>query len=458
MKKRIGVAVGLMLFAGVGQAERLIDVFEIATQEDPQYAAALNELKAQRTLAKQARGVLLPTIGATGGYNYVWQDIQTTPIPFGFSTIDNSGKTDDPAWSYGVQLRQPLFNLEAFSRYQQANAAIAGAELRYLLAGQELALRVSQAYFGVLLAQRQWQSAMAEKNAIEQQLNRAKRGFQVGTAAITDVDEAQAAYDATTAQELALRNQVAIAQSQLAAIVGRPMKQLTGLGTTLPLEGPSPESIDAWMSKAREGNLMRLAQEQGVLIAKEEVDSRKARHWPTLNMVGAHTYDQKTQISFSGNTTEVEAAIDTIGLQLSVPLYSGGLLSAQVEEAAYRHDQAKNQLVGATRQAEFQASQAYLQLTNNIARVIALMQTLKSSQTAMQSTQVGRDVGVRTQVDVLTALQNLYRAERDLDGARYNYLLARLQLQAAVGALTINDVKSVSGMLTETVEPGVLVR
>lgn len=450
-----------LVLASSAHAESLMEIYRLAEQEDPQFAAAMDELAAQRTLNDQARGVLLPNLDLVGGYTENWRDIESEGQELGPGTppIDQSGDYQITGWNYGLQLRQPLFNMEAFERLDQARSQVALAELQFALARQDLILRVAQRYFAVLRAERQLATATAQREAIEEQLAQARRSFEVGTVSVTDVDEAQAAYDAAVSQELAQHTQLAITRQQLASLIGRPVDSLMGVRGDIALTPPSPSEAQSWVKQARDGNLAMLAQRKGVDVARSEVDARKGRAWPSVALVAGSNVQRQESPQFTGNeVTESKVIDNSIGVQLSMPLFTGGLRTAQIQEAAHQYNKAKDQLVGATRQAELQARQAYLQLTNSIVQVRALRQSVRSAHTALESTRVGHEVGVRTQVDVLNALQRLYGAQRDLYGARYDYLLARLNLQAAVGGLQVDDLASIGALLNESVmvDPGPL--
>lgn len=461
MKRSVWLSRLLAVTTGLGaltaHAENLIDIYHLAERQDPQYAAAAEQLNAQQTLIKQARGVLLPAVDINVGASRTRERLDASPSAIALGppptppvTLNSDFVNND--WQYGVQLRQPLFSGEAFARYAQAKHQVALAELQYALAHQDLMLRTAQAYFDVLLSDRQLSSAIAERKAITEQLTQAKRSFEVGVVSITDVDEAQAVYDVSLSRELALRNQLEVSKRRLMRIIGQPVTDLLDLHQgELPLVAPKPVDVSVWVKRAREGNLGVLAQREGVQVANKEVDARRGAELPTLGFIAAHNYQSAHQAPFGGIVVRNDVNVDTVGVQLSYPLFRGGSLSARVEEAAHQYNRSKDQLVDATRLAELQVSQAYLQLTNSIAQVKALEQAYKSSQTSLTSSRRGFEVGVRTEVDVLNAVQRLYGAERDLYTARYNYLLGRLNLQAAVGGLRFEDLAAINALLSEKV-------
>ena len=438
------------------QAEGLVDIYQLAQSRDATYESARYQLEAVRTLNQQARGVLFPSIDLSGGVNRSWLEVESDPValpgPPGApaTLVDQSGETSNAeGWNYGVSLRQPIFVAEAIFRFGQARRQVALAEVQYALASQDLMLRTATSYFEILRAAQALDAANAELRALEQELARARKSFEVGTAAITDLNEAQARHDVVLAQVLRYENDLAISREALARIIGQPAPELKGVRREFPLDPPSPAVRTEWIAQARQSNLFRVASGLGVEVARAEVRARQGARLPNVFLVGNYDVQSSQSPSFGGRVTRTETDNRVVGLQLSVPLFRGGLLSAQVEEAAARYNQSKSDFVDADRAAEFQASQAYLELTTAIAQVRAFEQALKSSVTAYESARRGREVGVRTAVDVLFALQQVYEAQQNLDNARLSYLLGRLNLQAAVGTLTPADLAIVDQYLEE---------
>jgi outer membrane protein len=400
--------------------------------------------------------VLFPSIDLNGGANRNWLDVDSDPVflpgPPGSppSSIDQSGQANNTTgWNYGVQLRQPLFVAEAIFRYGQAKRQVALAEVEYAIARQDLMLRTASGYFQVLQSEQAVAAGKAELRALEQELARARRSFEVGTVAITDLNEAQARYDLVTAQVLQDENDLAVARQQLARIIGQDVPPLHGPRADFPLTPAEPAVQSEWTERARQSNLFRVASELGGEVAHAEVRARQGARLPTVFLVGNYDVQESRRPSFGGEVTRTETESSVVGVQLSMPLFRGGVLNAQVKEAAALYSQRKSDLVDATRGAELQASQAFLQMSTSIAQVNAFQQALKSSMTAYESARRGQEVGVRTAVDVLFALQQVYVAQQNLDSSRLAYLLSRLNLQAAVGNLEPADLEKLDAYLSD---------
>lgn len=442
--------------SGPVSAEGLAEIYRLAQTRDAAYESARHRLDAVYTLNQQARAVLFPSIDLNAGANRNWLDVDSDPAllpgPPGSppSSIDQSGRVDNAkGWNYGVQLRQPLFVAEAIFRYGQAKRQVALAEVEYAIARQDLMLRTASGYFQVLQADQALASGKAELRALERELARARKSFEVGTVAITDVNEAQARHDLVSAQVLQYGNDLAVARQQLARLIGQDVPSLRGLQADFPLTPAEPAVQSEWTERARRSNLFRVASELGVEVAHAEVRARQGARLPTVFLVGNYDVQESRRPSFGGEITRTETESSVVGVQLNVPLSRGGLLNAQIKEAAALYSQSKSDLVDATRGAELQASQAFLQMHTSIAQVQAFQQAVKSSVTAYESARRGQEVGVRTAVDVLFSLQQVYVAQQNLDSARLAYLLNRLNLQSAVGSLEPADLEEIDAYLSE---------
>jgi outer membrane protein len=301
-------------------------------------------------------------------------------------------------------------------------------------------LRVSQAYFDALLAQDNVDLAAAQKRAVSEQLAQAKRNFEVGTSTITDSNEAQAKFDQIVAQEIAAANDLEIKYRALQAIIGNVPKALSPLGPRLELRAAEPANMDDWVQRAEKANPPVRIQEATLEIARLEVDRNRAAHYPTLDLVASYN-DARANASSLYSFGSVSKQ-GQIGLQLAIPLYAGGSLSSKVREAAANQDKARQDLEGARRAATLQARQGFLGVVNGIAQVNALKQALVSAETALSSSKVGMEVGVRTNVDVLNSQQQVYQVKRDLAQATYTHLMSLLKLKASVGELREGDLES----------------
>jgi outer membrane protein len=442
---RIGVVVAAfcMIAAVPARGADLLAVYRLAQERDAVYAAARAAYAAAQERIPQGRAGLLPqaSVSANTNHNDRTTTFRTNPA------VRNDAQFNSNAIT--VSITQPIFRRQNTVALEQARSQVEQAEAQVAQAGQELALRVAQAYFDVLLAQDNVTLAQAQKAAIGQQLEQAKRNFEVGTATITDTHEAQARYDLTVAQEIAADNELEVRRRSLALIINQPAPPLAPLSTRLALKPPEPTKIDAWVDEARRHNLQVRAAEAALQFASQAIGRSRAAHYPTLDAVA--TYQDAGQgAGVSGVTSPgFDTRATTIGLQLAIPLYQGGLVNSQVREAIAVEERSRQELENARRTAELNARQGYLGVTSGLAQVQALEAALRSSESQLESTRLGQQVGVRTQVDVLNAQQQLFSARRDLAQARYNYVVSLLRLKLAIGQLGDEDIGAVSGWLGE---------
>jgi outer membrane protein len=409
--------------------ENLVDIYRQAQLEDRQLRAAAAELEAVREVIPQARASLLPQIlfGADLTENY--QD------PEGRSSDDFSSN------SIGLSLVQPVFDREAWLRQDQASSRVQQAEVGYTFDEQELIVRTSRTYFDVLNALADLEAVLADKEAIARQLEQTKQRFEVGLIAITDVHEAQARYDRVVSEEIIARNAVDNGRESLRVLTGKYHPELATLADEVPLVAPEPANIDDWVATAESDNLTLLAARFGIDVVRDEIEVQRAGHYPTVDLVAAYA-ESNTDSDFSG---DLDAG--SIGLELNVPIYTGGLISSRTREAESRLVQANEEFEQARREVEQQTRDAYRNVIAAIAAVDALEQAVVSNQSALDATEAGFEVGTRTIVDVLDAQRDLFEAQRDFSVARHAYILSTLALKQAVGSLDVADVEEANRLL-----------
>lgn len=441
MKPRLSLAIAIALAVGTSTtalAADLLQVYRDALGNDAQYAAARAARDAGLEKLPQGKAGLLPTISFSA--NTTWNDTK--------SRSRATGNTASAAYNsngWGLTLSQPLFRWQNWSGFKQAELAAASAELQLAQAAQDLIVRVTQAYFDVLLAQEALATAQAQKVATAEQLESAKRNFEVGTATITDTHEAQARYDLIVAQEIAAENDLALKRQALRTLTGKEPESLKGLKPDLRIGPPQPDDINQWVSSAETGNLgVQLAQ-TAFEIAGREIEKQRAGHYPTLDLVATHGKNSSGYSVTAGGG--VDSKSSTIGLQLAVPLFAGGAVVSKEREAVALNEKARADLDGARRQAALAARQAYLGVNAGLAQVRALEAGLASSQLAVESNKLGYEVGVRINIDVLNAQSQLYDTRQKLAKARLDTLIAQLKLKSAAGNLTEDDLAAINALL-----------
>ena len=443
MKKTIFLTLAACLSGGslgnIAQAADLMAVYRDALAYDAQFASARAALDAGREKLPQGRAGLLPTVGLSA--NTTWNDIDSKRRTPG--AVEVNSQYNSNGWT--VSLSQPLFRWQNWVAYSQAELAVAQAEAQFALARQDLILRAAQAYFDVLLAQDTLATAQAQKVAIAEQLESAKRNFEVGTATITDTHEAQARYDLTSAQEIAADNDLTVKRQVLRAVIGKEPDGLKSLRPGVRLVGPQPDDIGKWVELAESGGASVLVSQALYEIATREIEKQRAGHYPTLDLVAT-----RGRSSLTGNTTTVAANdsnSSTIGLQLAIPIFAGGGVVSRDREAVALKEKAAGDLENARRTAALSARQSYLAVTSGLAQVKAYEAALTSSQSALDSNKLGYEVGVRINIDVLNAQSQLFDTRQKLAKARLDTLVALLKLKAAAGSLGEDDVAAINALL-----------
>lgn len=438
--KRHAIVLAVFAFSQPLAAADLLQTYREARANDPVYASARAARDAGRENLPQGLAQLLPQISASAS-------TQMNYIGISFRDVLPATTRDGNTNGYGVSLTQPLFNWQAITAYKEAGFKVAQAEAAFGQAAQDLIVRVAQAYFDVLASQDNLAFIQAQKTAISEQLAQAKRNFEVGTATITDTHEAQARFDLAVSQEIAAQSDLEIKKSTLQQIIGKFPDPLTPLRHSTQLSPPQPNAMEQWVSSAEDQNYTVRVQQAALEIASGEIERNRAGHYPTLYMVGNFS-KSSASIFTSGPVTYATDTIDrSIGVQLSIPLYAGGGVDSLVRQAIANQEKARQDLENARRTAALLARQSYLGVTNGMAQVKALEAALVSSQSALDSNKLGYEVGVRIEIDVLNAQQQLFSTMRDLAAARYDTLVNGLKLKAAAGTLTEEDVGTVNRLL-----------
>ena len=455
--KKSGNLAGLVLLLGAAPAATaasLLEVYQQALQSDP----LIHEAEARRLAAQearpQARGFLLPQASASGALTK--SEVTGSQIEFfeqtgDFAPLNFESDSEETSWNVG--LRQTIFRWDQFIGMKQANKIAARSDVVYEAAQQDLMVRVVQRYFEVLAAEDRLASIRADREAIARQLEQARQRFDVGLIAITDVQESQAAYDQSVAAEIAAQRDLATAEELLREITGERVPDLAAPVEEFPLPVPNPISEEAWVDMALEQNLQLLASRFDERIARDEISFRRSGHYPTVDLVAGrnHIEDEAESSVLDGPFVPADSEIegDSIGIEVTIPIFSGGRVSSQVREAVYLHRAAREQLQRVARETERATRDAYLGVLSEISRVRALDQAVRSSRTALEATQAGFEVGTRTIVDVLNSQRALYLAITNYYQSRYVYIGNVLRLQQAAGMLQVQDLERIDRWLTE---------
>ena len=442
----------------------LMAVYQRALQNDPQ----LREAEANRLAAleskPQALAALLPQLAGsalagkerdTGPSNQSY----TVAAPFTggapiAETQDFDGQTITHSHKYGVDLKQNIFRWENWVALQRADAQVAQAEADYQASQQDLIARVAQRYFDVLAAEDDLDAQEAALASVSRQLEQAEKRYEVGLIAITDVQEARASHDSSAAAVIAAKRTVASAQELLREITGDIFDTLARPVEPFEMTNPDPVNEDRWVEMALQQNLSLVSSRLAADIARENVSSARGGHFPSLDLTASNykAYSDANSLNIDGSpyaSSLIDEHQRTIGIQLTFPLYSGGMVSSQVRQATYLHRAAKERVDRVARQTEHDARDAYLGVLSEISRVKALRRALESNATALNATQAGYEAGTRTAVEVLESRRLWIQAQTDYSRSRYDYMMNMLKLQQAAGILSEQSLTRLNALLQD---------
>lgn len=415
--------------------QNLQQVWDAALQRDPAYAAARAQRNADQEIVPQARAKLLPYISASAA-----GEVDTNRELRGLSQGETKRRG---LWA--LTLTQPIIDIGNWNKLEQSQFVANSADLGMQQAYQDLILRVSQAYFDVLAAQDTLRTVLAQKQAVSSQLDAAKKGFELGGKTIADTYEAQSRLDLLNAGELQARNAVQVSEDQLAKIIYERPGALAGLAPTTTLPPPQPNKLGDWTAQAGQANLAVARAQLSAKIVEKQIAIAKSGHAPTLSL-----YAQTGSISDRGvyGMQNGPRSLDTtVGVQLLIPIYSGGEISSQVREQTSRLQQARYDLEAARRQAVQSTQQYFSGVTSGLAQIEALQAAEKSSLASLDANKIGYEIGVRVNIDVLNAQQQLYETQRALLRARYDTLMNSLRLKASSGILSEADITAINQLL-----------
>ena len=459
MKRAISLAVIALLAAGTASAADLLSVYKDALANDPTIRQADYVRKATEQAKPEAWANLLPQITGQGSYTLGHNTgTQPTPLPSGLfeSTSDSFPKST--VWA--INLTQNLFSWTNWSTLRQADSQVAQAEADYRTAQQALLQRVAQRYFNVLAAQDTLEAQQVALEAFNRQLDQANKRFEVGLIAITDVQDSKAARDQSNAAVIEAKRSLASAEEQLREVTGQKYEQLSRPGSDMPLASPAPANEQEWVDMALDQNTQLLSSRLASDIARENVRIAFGGHLPEINLVGTYGKNDNNgraditsaQTGFASyDPYPSSSTTRQYGVQVQVPIFSGGRTNARVKEQEYRWMAAKEAVTAQSRATERAARDAYLGVISEMARVEALKQAVDSSQTSLKATEAGYEVGTRTSVDVLDQRRQLVANQTTYLNSRYVYLTNVVTLRQAAGTLDEKTLDELNKLLTESV-------
>jgi outer membrane protein len=440
-------------------AADLKEVYERALTNDPLIREADANRLATRESKPQAIATLLPQLNgnasrinneSTGSQIVVNSDDPANPT---IDSVERETKGTRTGWN--VELRQSVFRWENWATLKRADSEQAQAEADYVVAQQDLILRTSEAYFNVLAARDTLEAAQAAYDAIGRQLEQSEKRFEVGLIAVTDVQDAKAAFDSASAALIQAKRALANNGEILRELTGDTWDQLEKPGNDMPLHGPSPENPDDWVKLAMDQNPSLNSSRLAAEIARANINVERGGHFPAIDFVVTKgDFEDDGNFTNQGGVTfpnDADSEDTTYGVQVTVPIFSGGFTNSRVRQAQYRNTAARERLERTARATERSTRDAFLGVNSEMARVQSLKQAVESAQTALAATEAGYEVGTRTSIDVLQARQRLFQSQTEYARSRYDYLLNVLRLQQAAGTLDGKGLDDINALLSEDV-------
>ncbi|MEZ9895456.1 outer membrane channel protein TolC [Vibrio lentus] len=428
----------LLAMSGAVKADSLSEIYGLAKQHDPE----LLEAAAQRDSAFEAinstRSNLLPQIDLTAGY--VYQDT-------------DRHEADGSSGNVNLGLVQSIYDRSSWISLNISEKTAREADARYAVTQQSVIYNITEAYFDVLSAKDNLRFVQSEKEALAKQLNQTEQRFAVGSAPITDVQDAQAQYDNVVAQEIQAQNSVENALEELRAITGQPASNLSVLDIKRFSTSMPELSVNELVQKASNENLQILAGRIQKDIAKEQISLADSGHLPTISLTTGYEYTKnfdEPNNPVTGYTQDDDENLFNIGVSIDLPVYSGGRVTSEGKQAQYQYVAASQDLESTYRDVEKNIRAINNNIRSAIGSIKAYEQSLVSAKSALEATEQGFMVGTRTMVDVLDSTQNVYQAQKNLSDARYQYILSRVQLKQTTGSLSEQDIFDVDAGLTRT--------
>lgn len=442
-KSKLYVAIGLLAFAPFGaNANSLLDIYELALKNDAQIKADKAGYEAGKEYGDIARAGLLPQINAK--YTYSDGKSEYSEVP----SNARVGETNTKSKDWAASLDQPLFNLSAWYDYKKGQKLSDQAEARFGADQQSLIVRVASAYFNVLRSVDRLETTIAEQNAFAHQLDQVKQRFDVGLVAITDVHEAQAAYDSALAATLEARGSLSISYEALEVLTGKPEDQIAPLSDKFPVVNPTPANRADWVTFALKNNYNLKAAKFNAEAAENSADSARADHLPTVGASLGYS-KRDNDGDFENKVFDNLDKGTSVSVSVNIPIFSGLRTSSLARQAVYQGLQAQEEFNSTQRSTIQNARTLHLSVETDVARIAARKQATISNQSALEATQAGYEVGTRNLVEVLQAQSKLYQARRDYANALYDYVIDTIKLREVAGMLTPADVQEVDKWLQE---------
>ena len=428
------------------QEKDLLAIYQQALSYDASLSSARFQNEATHELIAQGRSLFLPSINMKAGYD---ENDNQRKI---YTNIDNallSGtKADYNSYAYGITITQPLFDYSAFAKYKQILTQTSLSDKQLIYSQQDLMYRISLFYFESLMAKDQVDLLQSQRAAIHEQLLQAEAKYDVGLISVIDINEAKTKAVLVEAQQISAIHKYKIKKRQIQSLTGELPGKLKVLSPVISFE-QIDTPIESWVSMANENSLELRIKEDEIKIADREIDIKQAGHYPTVNAIASRSRNwDKGGYPYGAAANEgIRSFSDVLGVQINIPIFSGGLTSSRVREAKLLKNKVEQDAEYLRRQVELRVRENYLNLKSTFEQIKSYKQALESSRLQLESTKIGFNEGLRNSVDILVAQQVFFNAKKDILESRYNYLMNLINLKLSVGILTMQDLDEINQYL-----------
>jgi len=439
--KLLTLALALSALPLAGHSEDLLDAYREARANDPVLSQAEATRLATGENVTQARALMLPQVNGSFGLTQ-----QSTGSAASNGAVQGAGHSRTR--SVSARLDQSIINLSQWANLYAARSQASSQDATYEASLQQLYVRVTQAYFGVLTSQDALVFAKASEDSFKQAYDQADQRFKVGLSAVTDVYQAKSEFELAKAQTITAQNNLNDAKEALIQITGKPVGELKKLREDLPLNPPTPADPDQWVQQSLKSNATLLAAQYNVEAAEHDIDAARAGHLPTLNATvtrGKQTdwFEHASAAGLRGN-----GQYDTtVGLTVNIPIFAGGGTQSRVRQSIYQRDEAQDSLESQRRQVVRNTLNYYRSVVAGVSQVEASKASVESGEKALEATRAGFDVGTQTMLNVLNAIQTLTQAQSNYSQSRHALVLNELQLKQSAGAIDLKDMEMINTML-----------
>ena len=428
--------------------EDLVSLYQEGLRNDSLLSSARFENQATKELMKQGKSLFLPSITLDAGF-----DRQNKQRKFLTSSLPNNDllsgrKTNYESYDYGVTFKQPLFNYSAYAEYKKILTQINLSDKKLIKTQQDLILRISKVYFETLLAKDRVDLFQVQRASIQKQLAKAEAQFEAGLISITDINEAKTKKALIGAQQISAIQKLKIKKREIQVITGKLPGKLTPLNPIITFT-QLDNLADDWISISKDNNLELQIKKDEIKIAEREIDSRRSDHYPTIDAIASRSRNwDKGGYPYGATKNEgIRSYSDTIGVEISIPIFSGGMTSSRVREAVFLKSKLEQDVEYLKREIELKVRDYYLSLQTNFSEISAYQQAMEAAQIQLESTQLGFDEGLRNSVEVLEAQQVLFNAKLNILETRYNYIMNFINLKLSAGMLSIADLDEINQYL-----------